>query len=220
MTPSERKEAVEYAARELEEILSSEAILNALTPEERRCDEYCEALWKLREKSATAQRFAMLSGLDLTQLRPIVEKPAIQASDDAEEAGGQDNYLTHLTRLLAASDSDPISFDALFRHAAELYRRGEWPVPQLRKFKDEVDSEERARPRNSKPRNVEERDDFIAMVIHEVHCIFNVPLTRNDASDHCDSACDIVAEAMTVIRKSPSSIDSMRKIWSKRALAV
>lgn len=220
MIPSERKEAVEYAARELAEILGSEAILNALTPEEKLCDEHCEALWRLREESATAQRFATLSSLDLTQLRHMVAKPAGEASDDTEEAGGQDVYMTLLTRLLAACDSDSISFDTVFRHAAEVYRHGEWPVPQLRKFKDAVDFKERARPGNSKPRNVQERDYFIAIVIHEVHCIFGVPLTRNDASDHRDSACDIVAEAMTVIRKSPSSMDSMRRIWSKQALVV
>lgn len=143
-----------------------------------------------------------MSGLDLTQFRPIVAKRASETSDGSEEAGGKDTYLTYLTRLLAASDSDPISFDAVFRHAVQLYRRGEWPVPQLRKFKDEVDSGERARPKNSKPRNVEERDYFIAMVIHEVHHIFKVPSTRNDASDHRDSACDIVADAMAVRRPS------------------
>lgn len=220
MISSERKEAVKYAARELAEILSSEAILNALTPEERRCDEHCNALLILREESMTAKRFATLSGLDLTQSRPIVAKPASETWVGSEEAGGQDTYLTYLDHLLAASDSDPISFDAVFRHAGELYRRGEWPVPQLRKFKYEVDSEERARPENRKPRNVEERDYFIAIVIYEVHCLFDVPLTRNDASEHRDSACDIVADAMRIIRKRPSSVDSIKRIWSKRTLVV
>lgn len=146
MNPSDREEAVEWATQELAEILSSEAILNAQTPEDRQCDEHCEALWKLREASATAKRFATRSGLDLTRSYAIVAMPAGETADFSEDAGRHDPYLTYLSHLLAASNSDSVSFDALFRHATELYRQGEWPVPQLRRFKDEVDLEERARP--------------------------------------------------------------------------
>lgn len=221
MNHSEREEAVEWAIRELAEILSSEAILNAQTPEDRRCDEHCKALWKLREASATAKRFSTRSGLDLTRSYAIVAMPAGETSDFSEDAGRRDPYLTYLSHLLAASNSDLVSFDALVRHAAELYRKGEWPVPQLRKFKDDVDLEERSRPgKDGRPKDVKEREYFIAVVIYEVHCIFGVPPTRNDASDHRDSACDIVADAMTALRKRPSSFSRLKRIWSEQALGV
>ncbi|WP_156117819.1 hypothetical protein [Paracoccus sp. PAMC 22219] len=221
MTLLERKEAVEYAIQELAEILSSEAIRGALTPEERKCDEHCEALWKLRKDSATARHFATLSGLDLIQSQSIIARPTDKASDFSGDAVVQDPYLTYVLHLLATSSSDVTSFDSLFRHAAELYRHGEWPVPILREFKDDVDFQERSRPyKDGRQKDVVEREYFISIVIYEVHRIFNVPPTRNDASEHRDSACDIVAEAMTVLRTRPNSFPGVKRIWMKRALVV
>ena len=52
-------------------------------------------------------------------------------------------------------------------------------------------------------------------MIADIAETFGIAPTRNDATGHRLSACDIAAEAMAALRLSPSSCSALKRLWLK-----
>jgi hypothetical protein len=128
--------------------------------------------------------------------------------------------LERLDELIEQSLIDCVAFDAVILVAADFeYRRQPMPEPLLG-WVQEVQRKRLRRPKMKRgkiPGRYFFRDVAIHQLLQEiVHLGFTA--TRNDETDHRDSACDIVADALKDIGDPNERIigaDSIKDIWER-----
>ncbi|MCC5974732.1 MAG: hypothetical protein JJT81_11850 [Rubellimicrobium sp.] len=116
--------------------------------------------------------------------------------------------------LIDQSSADPLAFDAASKVVARLLRQGAELPSEVSAFAAGVITGERKRPiRKGKNAGAYiARDREIACMV-EIAARHNLHPTRNDESEHRDSACDVVAEAMQTKGLSPRSYKQVKDIW-------
>jgi hypothetical protein len=122
-----------------------------------------------------------------------------------------------LAVALAATAADPLAFEAASEAAADLLRQGLVPPAPLARFVADTLDGKRKRPRRRGPRAgvLWTRDATVRWVLRRLVGL-GFQATRNEASDHADSACDIVAEACAMRGEEPRSYEAVRRIWLGR----
>ncbi len=124
----------------------------------------------------------------------------------------------HIHKLLSEANESVNAFDAVLAWAsAHLVNSGSIPDKDVRAFVAAHLLDKKKRPTKGGRRSREARhQQRHALLRHAVAQLegMGFTATRGDASDHQDSACDIVAEAMAQLRFSPQSFNHIKEILS------
>lgn len=134
--------------------------------------------------------------------------------------GGSPYTLEKIDFLLNQALSNSVAFDAVSLIVADFeYRRQ--PMPEgLRDWAVAVKQDRILRPKMKRGK-IRERYFFRNVVVHQLLqeiVKFGFKSTRDDGSDHKDSACDIVAEAMEEVGDSgikAIDYDRIKDIWEQ-----
>jgi hypothetical protein len=214
MTPEEWKDVVAWTRAGLDEALRSGGVAEGTTPEDEKLLEIMDRLDELHadtKPQGMEQTPPSLLADDLTNAWHGGLAP------DDHVAKPLDGYEALLAELIDTAGTDPIRFEALRLHGANLIDDGTWPVPALRGFivavlRDAV----RAPVKPGRSPEIRARNILIAAVIQDVVDEYGLTPMRNEGPSAGQSACDAVAEAMRSMRLRPNSYDRIRKLWLAR----
>lgn len=186
---------------------------------------------KPRDRRAVALRYAIFLARKLADARQVgaAESRAGYLMDDFEFLLDEGlvtpktlaDGSTGLSRRIAAlSRSAPHDRDAwvMLASMAGLLLQKDLPLPPaMRDFV--IDVLERrcpCPPTRGRPPTSQTWRNVICLIVANLVEQFRLPATRNDASEHRMSACDIVAEAFGSLGLKPSSYASLKRIWQQR----
>jgi hypothetical protein len=119
-----------------------------------------------------------------------------------------------IERLCEYAYEDPLIFDQM-KAVAGMLLVVEKPLPEaLRDFASRVLLGQLERPAQKGPYTEKSllKEAIIGQAVQKL-CDAGIPASRNDVSEHEDSACDIVAEALGQLGLTPSSYSSVKKAW-------
>ena len=127
---------------------------------------------------------------------------------------GEPLQMNRVIELIDKSEADPLAYDAACSVIARALRQGADLPLEASRFAAGVLTGETKRPiRKGKSAGAYiTRDREIAYLI-EIAASHDLRPTRNDESEHRDSACDVVAEAMQMKGLSPRSYKQIKDIW-------
>lgn len=123
---------------------------------------------------------------------------------------------SYIRELLNEATESAIAFDAVLAWAsAHLVNRGSIPDKKVRAFVAAYLLQKKMRPSKAGRRSIEAghqlRHALLRYAVAQLEGM-GFTATRNDASKHRDSACDIVAEAMVELRFTPQSFKEIKEI--------
>ncbi|WP_457650365.1 hypothetical protein [Profundibacter sp.] len=211
-----RKTAIEFACKHLQAVFKSLSHIEANTGIGAEELDFLDIL----ECLSRASRVGTGPATDwAVRGQPLWEEQLVSAwhqglTPENNKKPESFGYSASLRQLIKAADQNATIFDALCIHGAQNISNDTQMPTELRDFLVAVLTGKRPRPsRTGRPKVNSSRDALIFAVILEVAEEFRLKPTRNDASTHQMSACDIVAEAMRQMRHSPSSYTALKKIW-------
>lgn len=122
-----------------------------------------------------------------------------------------------ILRLCQTAPRDRNAWVMLARAAALLLQKDQPLPPMMRDFVIEV-LERRCPcpPTRGRPPTSQTWRNVICLIVATLVERLGLPVTRNDASEHRMSACDILAEAFGALGLKPSSFASLKRIWQQR----
>jgi hypothetical protein len=217
VTDEEWKHIVNWTKRELRMVLDSYAVVEGTTPEEEEFLHLMARLRELHELARADSPGSAQTGTDLVREELTRAFWAGMAPDGHVPAPPSD-YEALVEELIDRAKTDPVSFDALRHHVANLLSDGIWPVTPLRRFLDAILRDNIKPPvKRGRSKQVRACSRLIAAVTQGVVDEFGLTPMRNEKpTDEPRSACDAVAQAMVALRDQPSSYDRIRKIWVER----
>lgn len=183
---AERARMRAYALREARLIDLLESV-ETLDPAEERAIDLIVAIDRLREEGA--------------------ELPAI-LEDPASPIGAE------LALLRRGAARDPVAWRSLAGIAALMLRnREDLPGPVRDVAIAVLEGRLPCPALRGRPPRRPLRDEAIAHLVADLAEGFGLAPTRNDASAHRSSACDIAAEALRALGRSPASYAAVKRIW-------
>jgi hypothetical protein len=122
--------------------------------------------------------------------------------------------MGYITELIARAEHDPVAFDVACSVVGRAVRQGAEMPDEVRNFAADIITGERQKPkRRGKSAGAYMFRDQAIVEFIEIAISHGFLATRNDESDHQNSACDIVAEAFKAQGLSPKSYKQIKEIW-------
>lgn len=130
----------------------------------------------------------------------------------------EENDEVCLTECLVETESDPAAFDAACEIAGSMLFHGDTLPMPLARFAAEVLGGTRRRPSGRAGPNPETGQIRKTIIVDAIRLARSTGLkaTRNEASSHEDSACDVVSEALAQLEMDDLSYERVRLIWFNR----
>lgn len=214
---SERERAVAFARLEIQEMDKTCRELEINHGETQYHQDFRSLLIQLSElkradplwvSHAEALDDLAMEGINRKFWRNIIPEEFIRKSESP--------FIRALHDHIPRAERSRYVYEALCSLGAGMVSDGQRMPFELRDFICKVLRNEIKRPRKTgRPKNLSQRDRFYYFVIDQISMDFGVSPTRNRASSHRDSACDIVAEAMPREGNRPDTYDSLVRIWAK-----
>jgi hypothetical protein len=122
--------------------------------------------------------------------------------------------MSYLSELIGKADTDPLAFDVACSIVGRAVRQKTDLPEDVASFAADIITGERRKPkRRGKNAGAYMFRDQAIVEFVELAMSYGFLATRNDASDHENSACDIVAEALKARGLSPKSYKQIKEIW-------
>ena len=180
MTDEEWTHIVDWTKAGLDEVMASDAVVEGTTPEE---EEFIALMARLRELLALATADSPGSaqtGTDLVR-EGILRAARAGLLPDGHMPRPANDYEALVEELIDKAKTDPVSFDALRHHGANLLSKGLWPVFPLRRFLDEILRDNIKPPvKPGRRKQVRARTILIAAVTQGVMDKFGLTPMRNE----------------------------------------
>lgn len=209
-------EAVEHARRSVTELFETLSYFEGdlgIGAQEMELVDFLEGLENHHENQSVETGPETSHGEELWEIQ-LRQAWAEGLSPDSRPQGERQPYPATLRRLVAISDRNVAAFDALCIHGAGLISRDQKLPLEMRAFLVDMLTGKLSRPRPpGRPKAHPARDPLLFSCLVDVAERFGLRATRNDATEHEMSACDIVAEAMRQLRHSPASYSALKRIW-------
>lgn len=122
-------------------------------------------------------------------------------------------YESDPALIIELSKTDPRYFEILRLTIGRMVMEEE-PIPKLyRKWLyaflyDGIKPPTRSTGRRPEPLKIEMVVDLVSQLVD-----LGMKPTKNDTAEHSNTACDVVADALTKLGKQPSSYLRVKKIW-------
>lgn len=122
--------------------------------------------------------------------------------------------MSYVIELIGKADTDPLAYDVARSIVGRAVRQKADLPEEVASFAADIITGERQKPkRRGKNAGAYIFRDRAIVEFVELAMSHGFLATRNDASDHQDSACDIVAEAFKAQGLSPKSYKQIKDIW-------
>lgn len=122
--------------------------------------------------------------------------------------------MRYITELIAKADDDPLAYDVACTVIGLAVRQKTEMPEEVTNFAADIIIGERQKPkRRGKNAGAYIFRDRAIVEFVELAMSHGFLATRNDESDHQNSACDIVAEAFKARGLSPKSYKQIKDIW-------
>jgi len=211
-----RKNAIEFACKHLQtmfDTLTEMETNHGIGARELELLDFLEHLEKQYQDHVAQTGRHAIRGEKLRESQSRLASAKGLSPDNLPRDEGE-GYPENIRRLVKISDKNMAAFDALCIHGAQCVSDDREIPFELREFVVAVLTGKQPRPSPiGRPKVNPARDALLFAVIFEVAEKFCLTPTRNDASGHEMSACDIVAEAMRELRHSPASYTALKEIW-------
>jgi len=122
--------------------------------------------------------------------------------------------MSYVIELIGKADTDPLAYDVACSIVGRAVRQKAELPEEVSNFAADIITGERQKPkRRGKNAGAYIFRDRAIVEFVELAISHGFLATRNDASDHQNSACDIVAEAFKARGLSPKSYKQIKEIW-------